>query len=726
MAGYVIKVTIEDTHPPVWRRIIIPERMNFEDLHNVLQTAFQWDDFHMHEFTFPKSDVCIGPKTNESSIFEPRVENEKQILVDGFLRSCKFIRYTYDFGDDWRHKIVFEKEDPDYSARCAAVIKYKGDSFEEDTGGVWAGGDCRIPFRMEETNARLQGMPFPVRRERKASKQLLEEVRMEHSLKKFPKNTSIRGMIRELMADIGKNNEPELTKKVSRWRMLYESQVEQGEMRLIKNVSRSSGAELLSQLDKVSVREYCKFIGAEVSETDGIPQCAEAFWSELKKHPEYLAYVFWPDEFKELIRLIRRPNGELDRWTECEVVERALLLGLFDYSEEMVDRSQYIVLRQTPDAEKLIAHYTDTQWKHIGRSAKEMLAKCHLVINLYSMMELPVFCEMFREYIDPSATSKELLRAVYMGGTLGGDLQSAERVGGGRYVAMRDIDMERVMREQISEKVDVEYRTFSPKERKAAESGYGYLYPVWGEYHTFLTEQYAWDSLDVEQYLHEDYCNVKQGDGAEVLWESAVRYNELESIDNYINFWQYLFGICLTTGLPKYKGHSREEYAQLKGISPVECGIYGKHSPVKKITKNTHIYEMPQELQLRIYRIVEKQDRSMAGKIKALLQELGCGNHELEYLMAEGFVFREEFAKAEKCLQAIARDLPKDKPVKEFLNFVKSGAQDIDEELSIWDMMEGKMPKADVETYRREQPKIGRNDPCPCGSGKKYKKCCGK
>ncbi|MGB8261075.1 MAG: DUF1186 domain-containing protein [Terracidiphilus sp.] len=27
--------------------------------------------------------------------------------------------------------------------------------------------------------------------------------------------------------------------------------------------------------------------------------------------------------------------------------------------------------------------------------------------------------------------------------------------------------------------------------------------------------------------------------------------------------------------------------------------------------------------------------------------------------------------------------------------------------------------------YRREGPKVGRNDPCPCGSGKKYKKCCG-
>ena len=32
---------------------------------------------------------------------------------------------------------------------------------------------------------------------------------------------------------------------------------------------------------------------------------------------------------------------------------------------------------------------------------------------------------------------------------------------------------------------------------------------------------------------------------------------------------------------------------------------------------------------------------------------------------------------------------------------------------------------AAIRTIRRESPKVGRNDPCPCGSGKKYKKCCG-
>ena len=38
---------------------------------------------------------------------------------------------------------------------------------------------------------------------------------------------------------------------------------------------------------------------------------------------------------------------------------------------------------------------------------------------------------------------------------------------------------------------------------------------------------------------------------------------------------------------------------------------------------------------------------------------------------------------------------------------------------------EGAPKQNHVETVVHEGPKIGRNDPCPCGSGKKYKKCCG-
>ncbi len=40
-----------------------------------------------------------------------------------------------------------------------------------------------------------------------------------------------------------------------------------------------------------------------------------------------------------------------------------------------------------------------------------------------------------------------------------------------------------------------------------------------------------------------------------------------------------------------------------------------------------------------------------------------------------------------------------------------------------WYYVDGDVPKP--QTQRHEGPRVGRNDPCPCGSGKKFKKCCG-
>lgn len=53
-------------------------------------------------------------------------------------------------------------------------------------------------------------------------------------------------------------------------------------------------------------------------------------------------------------------------------------------------------------------------------------------------------------------------------------------------------------------------------------------------------------------------------------------------------------------------------------------------------------------------------------------------------------------------------------------NILNSGIEDtnIQEEIE--------QQKVQQETFRRDTPKVGRNDPCPCGSGKKYKFCCGK
>ncbi len=39
--------------------------------------------------------------------------------------------------------------------------------------------------------------------------------------------------------------------------------------------------------------------------------------------------------------------------------------------------------------------------------------------------------------------------------------------------------------------------------------------------------------------------------------------------------------------------------------------------------------------------------------------------------------------------------------------------------------IERRLASSASSTYIRSTPKVGRNDPCPCGSGKKFKKCCG-
>ncbi len=68
---------------------------------------------------------------------------------------------------------------------------------------------------------------------------------------------------------------------------------------------------------------------------------------------------------------------------------------------------------------------------------------------------------------------------------------------------------------------------------------------------------------------------------------------------------------------------------------------------------------------------------------------------------------------------------------KLYMNMVSCNAEWL-YTLPQWDKIYNK--EKQQELYKREKsshtivktPKIGRNDPCPCGSGKKYKKCCGK
>ncbi|GHT77848.1 UPF0225 protein [Spirochaetia bacterium] len=62
--------------------------------------------------------------------------------------------------------------------------------------------------------------------------------------------------------------------------------------------------------------------------------------------------------------------------------------------------------------------------------------------------------------------------------------------------------------------------------------------------------------------------------------------------------------------------------------------------------------------------------------------------------------------------------------------YTRNGLRDTHHETARFKKIDGRWLYSDGEvapvTIVRSGPKIGRNDPCPCGSGKKYKHCCGR
>lgn len=71
MSGHIGKITLENTHPPVWRRIVLPEHISFYDLHRIIQIVFEWDNYHLHEFTFPDMERCITDKERDAMGGQP-------------------------------------------------------------------------------------------------------------------------------------------------------------------------------------------------------------------------------------------------------------------------------------------------------------------------------------------------------------------------------------------------------------------------------------------------------------------------------------------------------------------------------------------------------------------------------------------------------------------------------------------------------------------------------
>jgi len=137
---FQFRIQIEGiTNPPVWRKVTVPSYFSFQHFHLVIQAAFQWENYHLFQFSEKgfRSDTVISETYEDmDSGYQQIIESEDIKLSDVFRKEKQKLIYIYDFGDSWTHKITLEKILPEITTipRCT---NGKGKCPPEDCGGFW-------------------------------------------------------------------------------------------------------------------------------------------------------------------------------------------------------------------------------------------------------------------------------------------------------------------------------------------------------------------------------------------------------------------------------------------------------------------------------------------------------------------------------------------------------------------------------------------------------------
>jgi Plasmid pRiA4b ORF-3-like protein len=118
--------------PPVWRRLQLRADTRLDQLHDVIQRAFGWQDYHMH---------CFSSGPDQFGVAEPELGfiDERGVTIGELIGGVgDRLFYTYDFGDDWQHEIVIEELlDADPEIRYPVLVAARGACPPEDCGGPW-------------------------------------------------------------------------------------------------------------------------------------------------------------------------------------------------------------------------------------------------------------------------------------------------------------------------------------------------------------------------------------------------------------------------------------------------------------------------------------------------------------------------------------------------------------------------------------------------------------
>lgn len=135
-----LKITLQDSKPPIWRRLLVDKSITFKELHYIIQISMGWENSHLYQFETNEYIITtIDEYIDEDDYFDKKLVDASSITLNSIITNVKMkFTYTYDFGDDWQHQILVEKFlDYDEKIKYPTCIKGKLNCPPEDSGGIY-------------------------------------------------------------------------------------------------------------------------------------------------------------------------------------------------------------------------------------------------------------------------------------------------------------------------------------------------------------------------------------------------------------------------------------------------------------------------------------------------------------------------------------------------------------------------------------------------------------
>lgn len=139
---YQLKISLFDTAPSIWRRILIPTSATFWELHSAIQDVFQWNHSHLHQFFYYEKlfnkHLIFGIPTDEDEMYDMIVYPSWRHKISKYLNLEEpTLKYVYDLGDNWLHLIELENILPtEKGVKYPICIDGKLNSPPDDCGGT--------------------------------------------------------------------------------------------------------------------------------------------------------------------------------------------------------------------------------------------------------------------------------------------------------------------------------------------------------------------------------------------------------------------------------------------------------------------------------------------------------------------------------------------------------------------------------------------------------------